>query len=39
MEITFLGTSGTVPTISRGLPAVVIKKGNELLLFDCGEEN
>lgn len=39
MEIIFLGTSGTVPTPSRGLPAMVIKRANELLLFDCGEKN
>lgn len=39
MEIIFLGTSGTVPTLSRGLPAVIIKRINGLLLFDCGELN
>jgi len=39
MEIIFLGTSGTVPTTSRGLPAILIKRKNEHLLFDCGEKN
>ena len=39
MEIIFLGTSGTVPTPKRGLPALVIKRESEILLFDCGEKN
>jgi len=39
MEIIFLGTSGTVPTPKRSLPAIVIKKENEYFLFDCGEKN
>jgi len=37
MQITFLGTGGSIPTAQRGLSAVAIKRKNELLLFDCGE--
>ena len=37
LRIIFLGTSGSIPTVTRGLPAVAIRKGKELLLFDCGE--
>jgi ribonuclease Z len=37
MQITFLGTGGSIPTPQRGLSAVAVKRKNELLLFDCGE--
>ncbi len=37
MKLIFLGTSGSVPTPSRNLPAIAVKRGRELLLFDCGE--
>jgi ribonuclease Z len=37
MQITFLGTGGSIPTPKRGLSAVAVKRKNELLLFDCGE--
>ena len=37
MKVIFLGTSGSMPTKDRGLPAIAIRKENELLLFDCGE--
>ena len=37
MQITFLGTGGSIPTPERGLSAIAIKRKNELLLFDCGE--
>ena len=33
----FLGTSGSMPTPTRGLPSIAIKRGNEVVLFDCGE--
>jgi ribonuclease Z len=36
MKITFLGTSGAVPTVERGMPAVAVH-AKELFLFDCGE--
>ena len=37
LEVTFMGTSGSVPTVERGMPALTIKYGPQLLLFDCGE--
>jgi ribonuclease Z len=37
MEITFLGTSGCIPTDKRGLPAVHLDYLGEPMLFDCGE--
>jgi ribonuclease Z len=37
IHVTFLGTAGSVPTPARSLPAVLIQRGNEQLLFDCGE--
>ena len=37
MKIVFLGTSGSMPTPSRGASAIAIKRKAELILFDCGE--
>jgi len=37
MHVTFLGTAASVPTSKRSLPAVLIQRGNEQLMFDCGE--
>jgi ribonuclease Z len=37
MRVIFLGTAGSVPTLERSLPAVLIKRQNEQLMFDCGE--
>jgi ribonuclease Z len=37
MCVIFLGTAGSVPTLGRNLPAVLVKRGNEQLMFDCGE--
>ncbi|MBS7643465.1 ribonuclease Z [Candidatus Bathyarchaeota archaeon] len=37
MQVIFLGTSGGIPTARRSLPAIAIKRGGELILFDCGE--
>ena len=37
IKLIFLGTSAAAPTAERGLSSVVIKRGNELLLFDAGE--
>jgi ribonuclease Z len=37
MHVIFLGTAGSVPTSERSLPAVLIKRQNEQLMFDCGE--
>jgi ribonuclease Z len=36
-EITFLGTSAAVPTITRGLPATLIQYNGQRFLVDCGE--
>ncbi len=36
-RVTFLGTSGSTPTTSRGMPSIAIKYESELLLWDCGE--
>ncbi len=37
LSVIFLGTAGSVPTPKRSLPAIVIHRKNELLIFDCGE--
>jgi len=37
MWVTFLGTAASVPTSERSLPAVLIQRGNEQLMLDCGE--
>lgn len=37
LEITFLGTSGSTPTIERSMPAIAIKHEGNVYLFDCGE--
>lgn len=37
LAVTFLGTGGSVPTKFRNLPSVLLRRGPEVLLFDCGE--
>jgi len=37
MRIIFLGTAGSVPTLKRNLPAVLVCLKNDQILFDCGE--
>lgn len=37
LRVIFLGTGGSVPTPKRGLPAVLVQREDECLLFDCGE--
>ena len=37
MQVLFLGTSGSWPTPKRNVSAVAVKRGPEVLLFDCGE--
>jgi ribonuclease Z len=37
LSVFFAGTAGSVPSARRGLPAVLIRRGGEKLLFDCGE--
>lgn len=37
LEITFLGTSGSTPTVERGMPAIALKWAGKVFLWDCGE--
>ncbi|MDI6703848.1 MAG: ribonuclease Z [bacterium] len=37
MKVITLGTSGTIPTLFRNLPSVVLQREGEIFLFDCGE--
>jgi ribonuclease Z len=37
MSLFFAGTGGSVPSARRGLPAVLVRRGGDRLLFDCGE--
>ena len=37
MRVTFLGTSASVPTKERGLPAVLVEFKGRSMLFDAGE--
>jgi ribonuclease Z len=37
MSVFFVGTGGSVPGARRGLPALLLARGGERLLFDCGE--
>jgi ribonuclease Z len=37
LSIFFAGTSGAVPSARRGLPSILVRRGGERLLFDCGE--
>jgi ribonuclease Z len=37
LDVLFLGTAGSAPTAGRGLPATLVRRGGERLLFDCGE--
>ncbi|MFB6107655.1 MAG: ribonuclease Z [Haloplanus sp.] len=37
MRVTFLGTSGAVPTTQRAPSAVLVNREGERFLFDCGE--
>jgi ribonuclease Z len=37
LSLFFAGTAGSVPTARRGMPAVLLRRGGDRLLFDCGE--
>lgn len=37
MELCFLGTGASWPSVERNVPAVALKRGSEIILFDCGE--
>jgi ribonuclease Z len=37
LDVVFLGTAGSMPTAQRGAAALLVRRGSERLLFDCGE--
>lgn len=37
LNVTFLGTAGSLPTPERNPSAVLVNREGELILFDCGE--
>jgi ribonuclease Z len=36
-DLTFLGTAAAVPSAERGLPALLVSRGPDRFLIDCGE--
>ncbi|HWH06536.1 MAG TPA: ribonuclease Z, partial [Gaiellaceae bacterium] len=37
LDVVFVGTSGSMPTAQRAPSALLVRRGGERLLFDCGE--
>lgn len=37
LHVYFLGTAGALPTPQRSPPCIMIRRGTDTLLFDCGE--
>lgn len=37
LKITFLGTSGTIPSVERNPSSILLNYNGERILFDCGE--
>jgi ribonuclease Z len=37
MSLLFVGTGASTPSARRGLPSLLLRRGGEHLLFDCGE--
>ena len=37
LDVVFLGTGGSVPSARRSTAAVLVRRGGERMLFDCGE--
>ena len=37
LDVFFAGTAGSVPTARRGMPALLVRRGGDRILFDCGE--
>lgn len=37
MSLLFVGTGASTPSAHRGLPSLLLRRGGEHLLFDCGE--
>ncbi len=37
LDLVFLGTAASLPTAQRGAAALLVRRGGDRLLFDCGE--
>src|SRR5271154_5766743 len=37
LSVFFAGTGGSLPTQRRGLPALLVRRGGDRILIDCGE--
>ena len=37
LYVIFLGTGGSWPTVKRNVSSIAVKRGGEIILFDCGE--
>jgi ribonuclease Z len=37
LDVLFLGTAGAVPTAQRGLAGILVRRGGDRILIDCGE--
>ncbi|MCZ7587831.1 MAG: ribonuclease Z [Gaiella sp.] len=37
LDLVFLGTAASAPTAARGMPAILVRRSGDRLLFDCGE--
>jgi ribonuclease Z len=37
LQVYFLGTAGALPTTQRNAPCILVRHGQDTLLFDCGE--
>jgi ribonuclease Z len=37
LQITFLGTAASIPTSTRALSSIAVRRQGEMFLFDCGE--
>src|SRR5881227_2020157 len=37
LDVVFLGTSASAPTAGRAVAALLVRRGGDRLLFDCGE--
>ena len=37
IQVVFLGTGGSIPTLKRALPGVLVQRWGEQIMFDCGE--
>jgi ribonuclease Z len=37
LSLFFAGTSASAPSARRGMPAILVRRGSDRILFDCGE--